>query len=55
MANSMRLVVLTGGCLIVYKVKSTQAFQIRKKAYPLFGAYVRELAPRALRTASLSR
>jgi hypothetical protein len=36
-------------------VKSTQAFQTRKKAYPLFGAYVsRRRRPRALRPAIVS-
>jgi len=32
--------VLTGGCLVSFKIKSRQVFHQRKNRYPLFGAYV---------------
>jgi len=39
---SARHVVLTGGCLVAFKVKSKQVFHQRTNRYPLFGAYVSE-------------
>ncbi|ORY24284.1 Pleckstrin homology domain-domain-containing protein [Naematelia encephala] len=35
-----RYIVLTGGCLVSFKVKSRDCFLPRKNNYPLFGAYV---------------
>lgn len=37
---SHRYIVLSGGSLITFKIKSKQAFHQRKARYPLFGAYV---------------
>ncbi|WVQ96460.1 hypothetical protein IAU59_003565 [Kwoniella sp. CBS 9459] len=36
----LKYLVLTGGSLVSFKVKKKNAFHIRKKPYPLFGAYV---------------
>ncbi|EIW73527.1 hypothetical protein TREMEDRAFT_25253, partial [Tremella mesenterica DSM 1558] len=35
-----RYIVLSGGCIITFKIKSSQPFQHRKSRWPLFGAYV---------------
>ncbi|WVF68945.1 hypothetical protein IAT40_003719 [Kwoniella sp. CBS 6097] len=36
----LKYLVLTGGSLVSFKVKKKNAFHVRKKRYPLFGAYV---------------
>jgi len=35
-----RYIVLTGGCLVAFKMTGKRAFHLRKKSYPLFGSYV---------------
>ncbi|OCF45974.1 hypothetical protein I317_00062 [Kwoniella heveanensis CBS 569] len=36
----LKYLVLTGGSLVSFKIKKKNAFHVRKKRYPLFGAYV---------------
>jgi len=35
----LRYVVMTGGSLVTFKIKSKQGFNQRKKVYSLFGSY----------------